>query len=512
LDRDSVNTEDWQYTYDALGRLSFADNLADNNQDRWFNYDLADNLIFNHAISCGAWPQNIFYPAQGVASGRPHAPTHICGTSVSHAVGYDANGNTLSYDVDGAGPEPRKTFSYDAENRPLTVARDSTGITSAYAYDPEGERASKVTGAGASLSTTTYLGNDAEVLVDPANTGSGLMTAYLTPDAMREGSVTKWLHKDHLSSNRLVTGQSGAVLTRTAYTAFGQPTTPPSQSRAYINERYDTETGLHYLHARYYDPLLARFLTPDTWNPELPGVDFNRYAYAGNDPVNASDPNGHAGGAYPGVNCSGGCVPVGEDLANGAAWAAENLTPYGSYLNYQESIAAYQAGDIAASEYHDNMAALGLLPGAVALKNGAKFLVQGLAKSSFKKAALLSGAGMPAGFRKTLAEAGKLRIGDKAHHIVEQGDEAAKVTLDHIRDQGIDVNSAANGIGLSNHAGRHTNLYSDVVRNRITRLNSPAAIKKELERIAKELRSYDKKGKTLNDWASDQVKNESKKK
>jgi RHS repeat-associated protein len=293
----TVNSEDWQYSYDALGRLSFADNLGDNAQDRWYNYDLADNLIFNTAISCGAWPQNIVYPVAGQP--RPHAPLTICGSAVT----YDANGNTLSYDADGPGPEPVKSFTYDAENRPLTVTK--SGLTSTYAYDPEGERASKVTGAGASLSTTTYLGNDAEVLVDQANTGPGLMTAYLTPDTMREGSVTKWLHKDHLASNRLVTGQTGAVLNRTAYTPTGQPLTPPTQSRAWINERYDVETGLQYLHARYYDPLRGQFLTPDTWNPELPGVDFNRYAYAGNDPINASDPNGHAGGWVGGINNTG---------------------------------------------------------------------------------------------------------------------------------------------------------------------------------------------------------------
>ncbi|PZF75514.1 hypothetical protein DK847_18505, partial [Aestuariivirga litoralis] len=76
----------------------------------------------------------------------------------------------------------------------------------------------------------------------------------------------------------------------------GQPLTSngsvPLQGKGYINERYDPETGLQYLHARYYDPLLARFLTPDTWDPDLPGVDTNRYAYAGNDPVNGADPNG----------------------------------------------------------------------------------------------------------------------------------------------------------------------------------------------------------------------------
>jgi hypothetical protein len=37
----------------------------------------------------------------------------------------------------------------------------------------------------------------------------------------------------------------------------------------------------------------ARFLTPDTYDPWLQGVDANRYAYAGDDPVNGSDPNGH---------------------------------------------------------------------------------------------------------------------------------------------------------------------------------------------------------------------------
>jgi RHS repeat-associated protein len=66
------------------------------------------------------------------------------------------------------------------------------------------------------------------------------------------------------------------------------------QGKGYINERFDPETGLQYLNARYHDPLLARFLTPDSWDPDLPGVDINRYAYAGNDPVNGSDPSGHS--------------------------------------------------------------------------------------------------------------------------------------------------------------------------------------------------------------------------
>ena len=38
----------------------------------------------------------------------------------------------------------------------------------------------------------------------------------------------------------------------------------------------------------------ARFISPDDWDPTLPGVGTNRYAYSQNDPVNKSDPNGHS--------------------------------------------------------------------------------------------------------------------------------------------------------------------------------------------------------------------------
>ncbi|MES4993822.1 RHS repeat-associated core domain-containing protein [Agrobacterium radiobacter] len=37
----------------------------------------------------------------------------------------------------------------------------------------------------------------------------------------------------------------------------------------------------------------ARFISPDTMDPTQEGVGANRYAYAANDPVNKSDPNGH---------------------------------------------------------------------------------------------------------------------------------------------------------------------------------------------------------------------------
>jgi RHS repeat-associated protein len=100
----------------------------------------------------------------------------------------------------------------------------------------------------------------------------------------------------------MVTNMSGAVTERTGYAAFGEPKPVSGLPRGFIGERPDPETGLLYLNARYYDPALGRFISPDDWDPTLPGVGTNRYAYAGNDPVNKSDPNGHATG------CGAGCA------------------------------------------------------------------------------------------------------------------------------------------------------------------------------------------------------------
>lgn len=67
----------------------------------------------------------------------------------------------------------------------------------------------------------------------------------------------------------------------------------PIESKGWIGERTDPETGLTYLHARYYDLSLGRFLSPDWWDPSYLGVGTDRYGYSMGDPINKSDPNGH---------------------------------------------------------------------------------------------------------------------------------------------------------------------------------------------------------------------------
>ncbi len=66
-----------------------------------------------------------------------------------------------------------------------------------------------------------------------------------------------------------------------------------AENRGFIGQYYDRDAGLLYLNARYMDPRLGLFTSPDWLDPPEPGVGTNRYAYSANDPVNKLDPNGN---------------------------------------------------------------------------------------------------------------------------------------------------------------------------------------------------------------------------
>ncbi len=71
-----------------------------------------------------------------------------------------------------------------------------------------------------------------------------------------------------------------------------------SEQRKYIGQEYNADTGLDYLNARYYDAKRGQFISQDPLvrdNPEKFLADpqqLNSYAYARNNPINASDPSG----------------------------------------------------------------------------------------------------------------------------------------------------------------------------------------------------------------------------
>jgi RHS repeat-associated protein len=61
----------------------------------------------------------------------------------------------------------------------------------------------------------------------------------------------------------------------------------------YRAEQYDSDLGLYYLRARYYNPNTGRFMSRDPYDGDakIPAT-LHKYLYAGGDPVNLKDPTG----------------------------------------------------------------------------------------------------------------------------------------------------------------------------------------------------------------------------
>ena len=65
-------------------------------------------------------------------------------------------------------------------------------------------------------------------------------------------------------------------------------------SYGFSNREHDSETGMMYYRARYYEPTLGRFIQEDP-EPRFtshPYTIVNRYSYVGNTPTGFVDPSG----------------------------------------------------------------------------------------------------------------------------------------------------------------------------------------------------------------------------
>ena len=68
----------------------------------------------------------------------------------------------------------------------------------------------------------------------------------------------------------------------------------------YTGQRLQDELGLYFYGARWYDPYLNRFLSPDTIIPEpTNALDYDRYSYVRNNPLRYIDPTGHDPWDFP---------------------------------------------------------------------------------------------------------------------------------------------------------------------------------------------------------------------
>jgi RHS repeat-associated protein len=144
---------------------------------------------------------------------------------------------------------------------------------------------------------------------------------------------------DGLGSVTSLTDPTGTVTASYVYDSFGKLTASTSSLTnpfQYTGREFDSETGLYYYRARYYDPQAGSFLSEDRVRFRG-GINF--YRYVSNSPINGTDPSGlwsppaHAQIIW---NALHGCKGVSDmDIYNiqqgsrwfdswtqGAAWAA----------------------------------------------------------------------------------------------------------------------------------------------------------------------------------------------
>lgn len=121
--------------------------------------------------------------------------------------------------------------------------------------------------------------------------------------------TVRYYHLDGIGNVRAITNKEGVVVERHDYLPFGEEwcpgpppglcgSSPPGQPRRFTGKERDIETGFDYFGARYYASKIGRFTTVDPLMDQRTALvdpqQWNRYAYARNNPLRYVDPDGRA--------------------------------------------------------------------------------------------------------------------------------------------------------------------------------------------------------------------------
>ncbi|MGB2676347.1 MAG: RHS repeat-associated core domain-containing protein [Candidatus Acidiferrum sp.] len=258
------------YGYDNIYELLNATQGGSTTES--YTYDFVGNRLT--ALGSAAWSYN----TSNELNSRP---------GVSYA--FDANGNTTTK-TDSTGTT---NYTWDFENRLASVTLPGSGGTVTFKYDPFGRRIYKSSSSGTSI--FTY---DNDNLIEETNSAGSAVARYSQglnidePLAMLRSGVTSYYEVDGLSSTTSLSNGAGALAQTYMFDSFGNLTASTGSLTnpfRYTARDFDSETGLQFSRARYYDPQAGRFISEDPMRFDA-GINF--YRYVKNNATNLADPFG----------------------------------------------------------------------------------------------------------------------------------------------------------------------------------------------------------------------------
>jgi RHS repeat-associated protein len=258
------------YAYDAIYQLTGVTQNSTTTES--YTYDPVGNRL----------------SSLGVSSYTNNPSNDLTSTSAASYT-YDNNGNTLTKVVGS----DTTSYVWDFENRLSSVNLPGSGGTVTFKYNPAGRRVYKLSSNGTSV--FVYDGSN---LVEETNSAGLAVARYLQtenidePLAMVRSSITSYYHADGLGSVTSLSSAAGSIANTYTYDSSGKMTASTGSlvnPFRYTARESDTETGLYYYRARYYDSGIGRFLSED---PIAFKGGMNFFSYGKNNPVNYVDPSG----------------------------------------------------------------------------------------------------------------------------------------------------------------------------------------------------------------------------
>lgn len=291
----------------SLGGLAITDPFnASNTQTCAYS---ADDLSRISKANCGAiWGQSFTYDPFGNISksvlsgsaGTSFQPTYQTSPSITNRISsipgittppppaYDANGNSTN--------DSFHQYTWDAENRPVSVVAGSTTIN--LTYDALGRMVEQA--RGTSYTQVVYSPSGSKLAI---MNGTTLQKGFVPLTSggtvvYNSSGIAYYRHPDWLGSSRFAsTPATHAMYSDTAYSAFGEPYAQAGTTdESFTGQDQDTAAGLYDFLYRKYDPGQSRWISPDPAGSAVVSLDdpqsLNRYSYVRNRPLSSVDPVG----------------------------------------------------------------------------------------------------------------------------------------------------------------------------------------------------------------------------